>query len=161
MTILEKHTALYTDYYQLAMAQGFFLSGNAQTKATFDYFFRENPFRGGFVIFAGLGDLLELLEKFEFDREDIDYLRKLGFEEQFLQYLGKFRFRGTLSSMREGEVVFPLEPLVRVDGNITEVQIIETILLNILNFESLIATKAARLRMVAPDKRLVEFGLRR
>ncbi|HLF20376.1 MAG TPA: nicotinate phosphoribosyltransferase [Bacteroidota bacterium] len=158
---MEKHTGLYTDYYQLAMAQGFFLSGNGQTKATFDYFFRENPFGGGFVIFAGLGDLLSLLEKFSFDMEDIDYLRKLGFDDQFLRYLGQFRFQGMVSSVREGEVVFPLEPLVRVEGNIAEVQIIETVLLNILNFESLIATKAARLRMVAPDKRLVEFGLRR
>ncbi len=161
MTTLGNHTALYTDYYQLAMAQGFFLSGQAQSKATFDYFFRENPFKGGFVVFAGLVDLLELLEKYSFGKEDIEYLRKLGFDERFLSFLTSFRFRGSLSSVREGEVVFPLEPLVRVDGNITEVQVIETILLNILNFESLIATKAARLRMVAPDKRLVDFGLRR
>ncbi|MBI3004614.1 MAG: nicotinate phosphoribosyltransferase [Ignavibacteriales bacterium] len=161
MTLLGKHTGLYTDYYQLAMAQGFFLSGREQTKATFDYFFRENPFKGGFVVFAGLADLLELLENYAFEEDDIEYLRKTGFEKKYLDYLSTFRFRGTLSSVREGEVVFPLEPLVRAEGNITEVQVIETILLNILNFESLIATKAARLRMVAPDKRLVDFGLRR
>ena len=161
MTISEKHSALYTDYYQLAMAQGHFLSGNADRKSTFDYFYRENPFKGGFVIFAGLSDLLGILERFTFDKEDIGYLRKLGFQEDFLRYLSSFRFRGTLNSVREGEVVFPLEPLIRVDGNIIEAQIIETVLLNIINFESLIATKAARIRMVAPDKRLVDFGLRR
>ncbi|MBI4428480.1 MAG: nicotinate phosphoribosyltransferase [Ignavibacteriales bacterium] len=161
MTLLAPHTALYTDYYQLSMSQGFFLSGHAKVKATFDYFFRENPFKGGFVVFAGLGDLLEILEDYSFENDDIEYLRKVGFDNRFLEYLLTFRFRGTLRSVREGEVVFPLEPLVRVEGDIAEVQVIETVLLNMLNFESLIATKAARLRMVAPDKRLVDFGLRR
>jgi nicotinate phosphoribosyltransferase len=161
VTILDKHTALYTDYYQLSMAQGFFLAGNAEAGATFDYFFRENPFKGGFVVFAGLSDLVELLENFIFDAEDIEYLRTLGFVDPFLKYLEGFRFRGVVSSVREGEVVFPHEPIVRVDGTIIEAQIVETALLNVLNFESLIATKAARLRMAAGDRRLVDFGLRR
>lgn len=161
MTILNSHTGLYTDFYQLTMAQGYFLSGKSQTSAAFDYFYRENPFGGGYVVFAGLSDLLEVLQQFQFHKEDIDYLAGLGFQEPFLKYLNEFRFRGSVYSVREGEVVFPLEPLVRVQGNIVETQVIETVLLNFLNFESLIATKAARIKHAAGGRRVVDFGLRR
>jgi nicotinate phosphoribosyltransferase len=143
------------------MAQGYFLSGKAETTATFDYFFRENPFGGGYVVFAGLSDLLEALQHFRFEKDDIDYLARLGFREPFLKYLQQFQFRGTIYSVREGEIVFPLEPLVRVHGTIIETQLIETILLNFLNFESLIATKAARIKHAAGERRVVDFGLRR
>lgn len=143
------------------MAQGYFLTGKAASPATFDYFFRENPFGGGYVIFAGLEDLLSLLESLEFRPDDIDYLRSLKFHNDFLSYLQRFRFRGTIHSVSEGEPVFPLEPLVRVDGTLLETQLVETVLLNLLNFESLIATKASRIRLAAGDKRLVDFGLRR
>lgn len=161
MTILNSHTGLYTDFYQLTMAQGYFLSGKSQTSAAFDYFYRENPFGGGYVVFAGLSDLLEVLQQFQFQKEDLDYLAGLGFKEPFLKYLSEFRFRGSVYSVREGEVVFPLEPLVRVQGNIVETQVIETVLLNFLNFESLIATKAARIKHAAGGRRVVDFGLRR
>ncbi|MCI0706973.1 MAG: nicotinate phosphoribosyltransferase [Ignavibacteriae bacterium] len=161
MAILDKHTALYTDFYQLTMAQGYFLSGKADSRAAFDYFFRENPFEGGYVLFAGLSDVLDALQQFRFGQDDIDYLRSVGLQEPFLKYLSAFQFRGDVSSVREGEAVFPLEPIVRVEGNIIESQVIETLLLNFLNFESLIATKASRIKHAAGNRRVVDFGLRR
>ncbi len=161
MNILDKHTAIYTDYYQLTMAQGYYLSGRAETASCFDYFFRENPFNGGYTLFAGLSDVLELIKGYRFDEEEIEFLREQGFREEFLDFLRDFRFRGTIYSVLEGEVVFPLEPLIRVEGTIIEAQVIETLLLNLINFESLIATKASRIRMAAGARRVVDFGLRR
>jgi nicotinate phosphoribosyltransferase len=161
MSVLQRHAALYTDFYQLTMAQGYYLSDRKDTTASFDYFFRENPFQGGYVLFAGMSDLLGLLEEMEFEQEDVEYLRSLGFKREFLDYLRTFRFRGTVYSVQEGEIIFPFEPVVRVDGNIIEAQIAETLLLNLLNFESLIATKASRIRMAAGQRRVVDFGLRR
>jgi nicotinate phosphoribosyltransferase len=161
MSILENNTGLYTDHYELTMAQGYFLSGKEETRANFDYFFRRTPFQSGFVVFAGLVDLLETIENYLFEEEDCQYLRSLGFHEKFTEYLKNFKFRGTVHSVREGEIVFPDEPVVRVEGNIIETQLIETLLLNILNFQSLIATKAARIRLAAKDKMLIDFGMRR
>ena len=149
MRVFDSHAALFTDYYQLTMAQGYLLAGKAETNAIFDYFFRECPFNNGYVVFAGLSDLLEVLEKLRFEDSEIEYIRSLGFKEEFLHYLYNFRFRGTIHAMREGEIVFPLEPIVRVEGTLFETQLIETILLNLLNFQSLIATKAARIRYAA------------
>ena len=161
MRVFDSHAALYIDYYQLTMTQGYFLSGKAQTTAVFDYFFRENPFGNGYVVFAGLSDLLEILETYRFEDAEIEYLQSLGFKQEFLQYLRRFRFNGTIYSMREGELIFPLEPIVRVEGSLIETQIIETLLLNLLNFESLIATKASRIRFAAGNRKLYDFGLRR
>ncbi len=161
MSVLSKNTGLYTDYYEITMAQAYFLSGKAGAPACFDYFFRQNPFRGGYVIYAGLDDLLSVLKSFRFDDEDIRFLRDQGFESRFLEYLKSFAFKGTIYSVKEGEIVFPLEPLVRVEGNVIETQLIETVLLNLLNFESLIATKASRLKFAAGKRRVVDFGLRR
>ncbi|HEY6953397.1 MAG TPA: nicotinate phosphoribosyltransferase [Bacteroidota bacterium] len=161
MSFFQQHAPLYTDFYQLTMAQGYFLSGRKDVPASFEYFYRENPFQGGYVLFAGISDLLEILESMEFGNDDIEYLRSQGFRSEFLDYLRSFRFRGTIASVQEGEVIFPLEPVVRVDGNIIETQIIETLLLNLINFESLIATKASRVCVAAGDRRVVDFGLRR
>lgn len=158
--ILE-HAGLYTDLYQLTMAQAYLRDGTHETPAVFDHFFRTLPFGGGFVVFAGLADFLDLLAGLRFSADDLDYLRSLGFEARFLDHLAGFRFRGTVTSVREGEIVFPLEPLIRVEGGLLESQIVETALLNIVNFESLVATKAARLRLVAGDRPVSEFGLRR
>ncbi|MEW6077468.1 MAG: nicotinate phosphoribosyltransferase [Thermodesulfobacteriota bacterium] len=154
-------SGLYTDYYELTMAQGYFLSGKKDDTAVFDYFFRVNPFDGGYVIFAGLDTLLEALSRFVYGEQDRAYLRERAFTEAFLAFLKDFRFRGTICSVREGEVVFPQEPLVRVEGTIIECQLIETLLLNVLNFESLIATKASRVRRAAGDRPVSDFGLRR
>jgi nicotinate phosphoribosyltransferase len=161
MRVFDSHAALYIDYYQLTMAQGYFLTGKAQTTAVFDYFFRENPFGNGYVVFAGLSDLLEILETYRFEDAEIEYLQSLGFKQEFLQFLRRFRFNGTIHSMREGELIFPLEPIVRVEGSLIETQIIETLLLNLLNFQSLIATKASRIRFAAGNRKLYDFGLRR
>ena len=161
MAILDKHAGLYTDHYELTMAQGYLLNKKKDTPACFDYFFRKNPFKGGYVIFAGLTDLLEVLENLRFDDEDCNYLRSLGFAPEFVDYLKGFEFRADIYAPEEGEVVFPYEPVVRVEGNIIETQIIETMLLNILNFESLIATKASRIRHAAGDRLVIDFGLRR
>jgi nicotinate phosphoribosyltransferase len=154
-------TGLYTDLYQLSMAQVFFLKGKGEEEAVFDYFFRKLPFGGGYTVFAGLGDLLPILNIFSFTSDDIEYLGSRGFNQDFLKYLKTFRFQGTVYAMPEGEIVFPNEPVVQVHGRIIEAQLVETVLLNVLNFESLIATKAARMRFVAGSKILSDFGLRR
>ncbi|MFV1885105.1 MAG: nicotinate phosphoribosyltransferase [Balneola sp.] len=156
-----KYPAIYTDFYELTMAQGYFLSGKHTQRATFDYFFRKSPFDGGYVVFAGLSDFLDLLRDFRFGDEEIRFLKDKGFKHSFLDFLKDFRFKGNIYSAREGEIIFPNEPILRVEGNILEAQIIETLLLNILNYESLIATKAARIREVAGDKIVLDFGLRR
>ena len=153
--------ALYTDLYQLTMGQGYFKSGLSKKQASFDFFFRKAPFSGEFVVFAGLADLLEVLDRFRFTGDEIAWLREQGFGDAFCEHLSGFTFDGTIRSVREGEVVFPGEPVLTVTGSLLSCQLVETLLLNILNFQSLIATKARRLRLAAGDCKLVDFGLRR
>lgn len=159
--IVNTHSGLYTDMYEIAMAQAYFKQQMQNTPACFDYFFRKLPYGGGYVIFCGLGELLPLIENLQFNKDEIDWLHQQGFDSDFLSWLETFRFKGSIRSMKEGEIVFPLEPLLQVEGGLAEVQIIETILLNYLNFQSLIATKAARMRYAAGNRHLSEFGLRR
>lgn len=161
MKYIFENFGLYLDYYELTMAQGYFLSNRHNLKANFDYFFRKNPFNSGYTVFAGLGDLLNLIQDFRFGNEALDYLHKRGFKSEFLDYLRDFSFKGNIYSVQEGEMVFPYEPVFRVEGNIIETQIIESLILNVLNFESLITTKARRLRYAAKDKIISDFGLRR
>jgi len=161
MDILNNHNALYTDLYELTMAQAYFYSGQKDKTATFDYFFRANPYQGGYAIFAGLNTLIDTLQNFKFTQNDIDYLRKNGFKEEFLTYLKNFSLSITVTGVREGEVVFPIEPVLKVEGNIIECQLVETIFLNYLNFETLIATKASRIKKSAGNKLFSDFGLRR
>jgi nicotinate phosphoribosyltransferase len=154
-------SALFTDFYSLTMAHGYW-KRQMNHRAIFEMFFRRQPFGGGFAVFAGLGTLLERLREFSFSGEDIDYLRGLGcFEEPFLEYLGDFHFSGSLLALDEGTVIFPHEPLIRVDGGLIECQIIEGMLLNIINFQSLIATKTARVWLASGKSAIMEFGLRR
>lgn len=153
-------TAAYTDLYQLTMAQVYF-STKPDGRAVFDYYFRHNPFNSGYSIFAGLQDVLDILETLEFSDSDMSYLEQHGFESDFLAYLKNFRFKGTIYSSKEGDVVFPNRPILQVEANIIEAQIIETLLLNILNFQTLIATKASRIRYSAKDEVLLDMGLRR
>ncbi|MBK8504246.1 MAG: nicotinate phosphoribosyltransferase [Saprospiraceae bacterium] len=155
------YTASYTDLYQLTMAQVYFLQGRQNESAVFDYFFRKLPFKGGYAISAGLSVLLDILENITFSDDDLAYFQEIGFNPEFITYLKQFQFRGNIHSVREGELVFPNCPTLVVEANIIEAQIIETLVLNILNFQSLIATKASRLRLVAGDKKLIDFGLRR
>lgn len=154
-------TGTYTDLYELTMAQVYFLSGKSQNEAVFDYFFRKLPFKGGFAVFAGLGSLLDVLQDLHFSNEDRAYLKEIGLHQKFVDSLANFRFKGTVYAAKEGEIIFPNEPVLRLEGTIIEAQIVETLLLNILNFQSLIATKAARMRIEAGDKLLSDFGLRR
>jgi nicotinate phosphoribosyltransferase len=161
MPLSSNHWGLYTDFYELTMAQGYFFCGKKNDTATFNYFFRTNPFRGGFTVFAGLQDFLEMLSNFSFSGFDIDYLKDQGFKSEFLDYLKQFHFSGNILSMSEGEIAFPNEPVLQVEGNVIECQLIESMLLNILNFESLIATKAFRIKLVTNGKIFSDFGLRR
>jgi nicotinate phosphoribosyltransferase len=154
-------SGLYTDMYQLRMMQAYYNDSMHNQPAAFDYFFRILPFNGGFVVFAGLSELIDSLSNIRFSNDDIAYLKKLKFTDEFLYYLSTFSFKGKIISVEEGTIVFPYEPVLTMDGNLAEVQLVETLLLNILNFNSLIATKAARMRIAAPDKILSEFGLRR
>lgn len=154
-------TGTYTDQYQLAMAQVYFLQGRRGERAVFDYFFRKLPFAGGYAVFAGLQDVMDVLETLVFTQEDIAFLAEQGMDASFLDYLKSFRFRGNVNAPREGDIVFPTRPVLVVEADIIEAQIVETLLLNILNFQSLIATKASRIRRVAGSARLVDFGLRR
>ena len=161
MPLSVNHWGLYTDFYELTMAQGYFLCGKKNDTCVFNYFFRVNPFKGGFTVFAGLDDFLKILVKFSFDDSDILYLKQNGFDDEFLKYLTNFRFNGTICSVKEGEIVFPNEPVMQIEGNIIECQLIESALLNIINFESLIATKAYRIKLVCGDRKFSDFGLRR
>lgn len=161
MSFSFQNLGLYTDYYELLMAQGYFYSKKADEQAVFDYFFRTNPFHGGFTVFAGLEDFLSFLENFNFSSEDIYYLKENGFKKEFLDFLREFSFKGSVYNVREGEIVFPGEPILCVEGNLIETQLIESLLLNILNYESLIATKAFRTRLACGDRVFADFGLRR
>jgi len=152
---------LYTDLYQIAMGQAYFLDGTAEKPAVFDYFFRTIPFSGGYVVFAGLDPFLQAVENLKFSPEDLEYLRQIGFRPDYLDYLENFRFGGDIYSVKEGEVVFPLEPVIRVEGRLFEAQLVETLLLNLVNYQSLIATKASRMRLAAGNRVLSDFGLRR
>ena len=153
--------ALFTDFYELTMAQGYWKE-NMNQEVVFDMFFRRNPFNGGFSVLAGNETLLDALTQFSFGDDDIDYLRQQGiFEEGFLEYLRNFKFTGDLYTMDEGTVIFPQEPLVRIHANLIEAQIIEGLVLNIINFQSLIATKTARVWLASKKGALMEFGLRR
>lgn len=154
-------TGTYTDLYQIAMGQALFRGGQAGRRGVFDYFFRRLPFEGGYVVFAGLEDLLVALENWHFTGDEIDWLAGQGFDADYLDYLRTVRFAGDVRSAREGEVVFPTEPLLCIEADIIVAQLVETLTLNLLNFESLVATKAARIRLAAGDAILSEFGLRR
>lgn len=155
------YTASYTDHYELTMAYAYFEKGRHNERAVFDYFFRKLPFNGGYAVFAGLDNLLNILEDFQFDSKDLSFLSQAGFSKHFISYLKDFRFTGNIYSCREGEIVFPTSPILQVEGNIIETQIVETILLNVLNFQTLIATKASRMRQAAGNRQLIDFGLRR
>lgn len=153
--------SLLTDLYELTMMQGYFRTRPDQ-KAVFEMFFRRQPFDGGFSIFAGLEPLIEVILQLRFGEADLRYLQSVQiFEDAFLKYLSDFRFSGDLWAMPEGSVVFPNEPLLRVHGNIMEAQLLESIVLNMINFQTLIATKTARVAHAADGGGIIEFGLRR
>ncbi len=160
--------SLLTDLYELTMAYSYWKSGTADKEAVFNLSFRTNPFKGGFAIACGLSHLIQYIQNVRFNESDIDYLGTLKgsdgkalFESAFLEYLLALKFDCDVDAVMEGSVVFAHEPIIRVKGPIIPCQILETSLLNMINFQTLIATKAARLRLAAGDKSILEFGLRR
>jgi len=166
--IYKSSLSLLTDFYELSMAYGFWKSGKKDMESVFSLNFRNNPFGGGFTIAAGLQYVIEYLQDFTFHEDDLAYLATLKddrgrpfFDKNFLRYLRDIRFECDVEAVPEGTIVFPFEPLLRVRGPIIQCQLIETSLLNLINFQSLIATKAARVCLAAGEAPVLEFGLRR
>ncbi len=157
-----QNLTLLTDLYELTMMQGYFRNKTANETVIFDLFYRTNPCGNGYSIMAGLEQAIKYIKELHFTRADIEYLRSLNmFEESFLDYLGDFKFTGDIYAIPEGTIIFPREPLVKVIAPIMEAQLVETALLNIINHQSLIATKAARVCYAAKGDGVMEFGLRR
>ena len=154
--------ALHTDLYQINMAESYWADGIHDRKAVFELFFRNLPFGNGYAIFAGLERILDYLRDFHFSESDLAYLREeLGYEDDFISYLRDVRFTGDVYSMVEGELVFANEPIIRVETTLIEAQLVETALLNIVNYQTLIATKASRIKQVVKEEVVMEFGSRR
>ncbi|MCQ2538924.1 MAG: nicotinate phosphoribosyltransferase [Acetatifactor sp.] len=157
-----QNLTLMTDLYELTMMQGYFKNKDQNETVIFDAFYRTNPCGGGFAISAGLEQVIKYIKELRFDAEDIDYLASLGiFQQDFLEYLRDFHFSGDIWAIPEGTVMFPREPIIKVIAPIMEAQLVETAILNIINHQSLIATKAARVCYAAKGDGIMEFGLRR
>lgn len=157
----KENLTLLTDFYELTMMQGYF-KNNGNDTVIFDVFYRSNPSGSGYAICAGLEQVIDYIERIHFSSEDIVYLKSLNmFDEDFLAYLKDFRFTGDIYAVPEGTVVFPMEPLLKVIAPIMEAQLVETAILNIINHQSLIATKASRVCYAAKGESVMEFGLRR
>ncbi|SCC40110.1 nicotinate phosphoribosyltransferase [Fictibacillus enclensis] len=154
---------LHTDKYQINMMYAHWKNGTQNKKCVCEAFYRKNPFGNGYAVFAGLERIVYYLQNLRFTEEDINYLKEQEeqYEEGFLQELREFRFTGSLASVQEGSIVFPREPLLRIEARIFEAHLIETALLNFMNYQTLIATKAARIKQVAPEDYFMEFGSRR
>jgi nicotinate phosphoribosyltransferase len=166
--LYQSSLALLTDFYQITMAYAYWKSGKAEQEAVFNLFFRKHPFQGGFTLAAGLEYVIDYCENFKFEKADIAFLAGMkskdgspAFEKKFLEYLSVMKFSCDIDAVEEGTVVFPNSPLVRVKGPLIQCQLLETALLNILNFQTLIATKAARINLAAKGEPVLEFGLRR
>ncbi len=166
--IYNQPLALLTDLYQLTMTYGYWKNGLDKKEAVFHLFFRKKPFGGAFAVAAGLEQAVNFITNFQFEKSDLDYLATLTdstgtklFPKEFLDYLKDFKFTCDIDAVPEGTVVFPYEPLLRVSGPLVQCQFLETVLLNLINFPSLIATKAARVCFAAKGDSVMEFGLRR
>lgn len=152
---------LHTDLYQINMMQVYFEQGISERNSVFEVYFRDMPFKNGYVVFAGLERVVDYLRDLHFGVDDITYLRELGYPENFLDYLTDLRFTCDVRSAQEGDLVFANEPILQVEGPLAQCQLVETAILNIVNFQTLIATKAARIKSVIGDEPLLEFGTRR
>ncbi len=153
---------LFTDLYQINMLAGYFQHGMHEQQASFDLYFRRAPFHGAYAVFAGLGPALEHLAQLRFADEHLAYLKRIGnFDLRFLEYLKTWRFRARVEAVPEGRIVFANEPLLTVTGSLVDAQLVESALLNIVNFQTLVATKAARVCAAAGEAKVLEFGLRR
>lgn len=152
---------LHTDLYQLNMMQVYFDQGIHNKKAVFEVFFRKEPFANGYAIFAGLERIINYLNHLHFSKTDLAYLKELGYPQDFLTYLENLQMTLSVRSAKEGDLVFANEPIVQIEGPLAQCQLVETAILNIVNYQTLIATKAARIRSVINDEPLLEFGTRR
>lgn len=154
--------ALHTDTYELSMMQTYWKQGMGNRRAVFEAFFRKMPFNNGYAVYVGLDHIIRYIKNLHFTASDIDYLKSTGqFDNDFLKYLRDFRFTGSLRSFEEGDFVFNHEPILQVDAPMIEAQLVETAILNILNYQIMIATKASRIRSVVGDQSVMEFGTRR
>lgn len=157
-----KHLSLLTDFYQLTMMNGYLKNDMMEDVVAFDLFFRENPCHSGYTIIAGIEQIIDYIENLKFHEDELSYLASQGtFDGEFIEALRNFEFKGTIYGVEEGTLMFPHEPVLRVKGTCFETQLIETALLNVLNHQSLIATKAARIVTAAKGDPVFEFGLRR
>lgn len=152
---------LHTDLYQINMGETYWNDGIHERTAIFDLYFRSMPFNSGYAIFSGLERIVQFIENFKFTDTDIEYLREVGYQDDYLDYLKALRFTGNIRGMKEGELCFNNEPLIRVEAPLIQAQLVETALLNIVNFQTLIATKASRIKQVVRDEIVMEFGTRR
>lgn len=152
---------LHTDSYQINMMQVYFNKGIHNKRAVFEAYFRKVPFENGYAVFAGLERIVRYLENLSFSDSDLSYLEELGYPEEFLDYLKNLKMELTVKSAKEGDLVFANEPLVQIEGPLAQCQLVETAILNIINYQTLVATKAARIRSVIEDEPLLEFGTRR
>lgn len=161
MTYQDDGFMLHTDLYQINMAETYWRDGIHNRNAVFDLYFRRLPFGNGYGVFAGLERVISLVNQFGFTDSDIDYLRELGYEEDYLAFLKEMTFTGTIRSMQEGETVFGNEPIMRIEAPLAQAQLLETLLLNVINYQTLIATKASRMMQVVGSGTALEFGTRR
>lgn len=153
---------LHTDFYELNMMNTFFEKGIHNKRAVFEVYFRDLPFGSGFAMFAGLEHVVQYIDELHFDESDLDYLRQTtAWSDEFIDYLRHFHFSGTIRSAQEGDLVFNNEPIFQVEAPLAEAQLIETAVLNMINYQTLVATKAARIRAVVGKDPLMEFGTRR
>lgn len=152
---------LHTDLYQINMMQVYFNKGIHNKRAVFEAYFRKVPFENGYAVFAGLERIVRYLENLSFSDSDLSYLEELGYPEEFLDYLKNLKMELTVKSAKEGDLVFANEPLVQIEGPLAQCQLVETAILNIINYQTLVATKAARICSVIEDEPLLEFGTRR
>ncbi|HGA3127790.1 TPA: nicotinate phosphoribosyltransferase [Streptococcus agalactiae] len=152
---------LHTDLYQINMMQVYFNKGIHNKRAVFEAYFRKVPFENGYAVFAGLERIVRYLENLSFSDSDLSSLEELGYPEEFLDYLKNLKMELTVKSAKEGDLVFANEPLVQIEGPLAQCQLVETAILNIINYQTLVATKAARIRSVIEDEPLLEFGTRR
>nr|WP_263312792.1 nicotinate phosphoribosyltransferase [Mammaliicoccus sp. Marseille-Q6498] len=152
---------LHTDLYQINMGETYWNDGIHERTAVFDLYFRSMPFNSGYAIFSGLERIVQFISHFKFTDTDIEYLKEIGYQDDYLDYLKELRFTGNIRAMKEGELCFNNEPLIRVEAPLIQAQLVETALLNIVNFQTLIATKASRIKQVVRDEIVMEFGTRR
>lgn len=161
MNYQDDSTVLHTDLYQINMMETYWRDGISERQSVFECYFRKMPFNSGYAIFAGLERIVDYLNHLHFTESDIDYLRSLGYQEDFLTYLSELTLNLTIRSVEEGEIVFANEPLIQVEDPLAQCQLVETAILNIVNYQTLIATKASRIRQACDDDPLLEFGTRR